>query len=94
MRFVRNNRAIDLVDATLRGAPDLYKGIPTGSSQEILELEIDGLQNLFRGQLGETPILGGIVSGRIHDIPTVNELIAGIMIEAESALEGLRIGSV
>jgi NAD(P)H-dependent flavin oxidoreductase YrpB (nitropropane dioxygenase family) len=94
MRFVRNNRAIDLVDATLRGAPDLYKGIPTGSSQEILDLEVDGLQNLFKDQLAETPILGGIVTGRIHDIPTVNELIDGIMTEAESVLEGLRAGQV
>lgn len=90
MRFVRNRRAIDLVEATLRGAPDLYKGIPTGSSREILDLEVDGLRNLFKGQLDQTPILGGIVAGRIHDIPTVGELIDGILTQAESVLEGLR----
>jgi NAD(P)H-dependent flavin oxidoreductase YrpB (nitropropane dioxygenase family) len=89
MRFVRNRRAVDLVDATLRGTPDLYKGIPTGSSQEILDLEVDGLQNLFKGNLDETPILGGIVAGRIHHIPKVSDLIDEIMAEAESVLEGL-----
>ena len=94
MRFIRNRRAIDLVDATLRGTPDLYKGIPTGSSQEILDLEVDGLQNLFKGQLDETPILGGIVTGRIHDIPTVGDLIDDIMFEAESVLERLNDGKV
>ncbi|MBW1801982.1 MAG: nitronate monooxygenase, partial [Deltaproteobacteria bacterium] len=43
MRFVRNTRAIDLVDATIRSAPDLYKGLPTGSSREIMDLEVGGL---------------------------------------------------
>jgi len=94
MRFVRNRRAIDLVEATLQGSPDLYKGIPTGSSQEILDLEVDGLQNLFKGRLDDTPILGGIVSGRIHDIPQVKELIDHILSESESVLDGLRQGNI
>jgi enoyl-[acyl-carrier protein] reductase II len=91
MRFIRNTRALELVDATLRGAPDLYKGIPTGSSPEILDLEVGGLENLFNGDLEAAPILGGVVSGRIHSIPSVKELIDGIMEEAKSVLEGLRI---
>ena len=87
MRFLRNPRAIELVDATLRGAPDLYKGIPTGSSREILDLEVEGLKNLFKGKLKATPILSGVVAGRIHDIPTVRELIDGIIAEADSVFE-------
>jgi enoyl-[acyl-carrier protein] reductase II len=90
MRFIRNTRALELVDATLKGAPDLYKGIPTGSSQEILELEVGGLENLFKGDLEAAPILGGVVSGRIHNIPSVKELIDEIMQEAELVLEGLK----
>jgi enoyl-[acyl-carrier protein] reductase II len=74
MRFLRNKRAIALVDATLRGAPDLYKGIPTGSSQEILDLEIGGLENLLKGDIENTPVLGGTVAGRCHDIPSVKLL--------------------
>ncbi len=92
MRFLRNPRAIELVDATVRGAPDLYKGIPTGSSQEILDLEVGGLENLFRGKLDATPILSGAVAGRIHDIPKVGDLIDGILAEAESVLEELNSG--
>ena len=89
MRFLRNPRAIELVDATLRGAPDLYKGIPTGSSREILDLEVEGLENLFKGKLKATPILSGVVTGRIHDIPTVGELIDGIIKEADSVFEDI-----
>jgi enoyl-[acyl-carrier protein] reductase II len=92
MRFLRNPRSIELVDATVRGAPDLYKGIPTGSSQEILDLEVGGLENLFRGKLDATPILSGVVAGRIHDIPKVGDLIDGIIAEAESVFEELNSG--
>ena len=48
-----------------------------------------GLENLFKGDLEAAPILGGVVSGRIHSIPSVKELIDGIMREAESVLESL-----
>lgn len=92
MRFLRNKRSIELVDATIRGSPDLYKGIPTGSTQEIIDLEVGGLENLFRGNIDATPILGGIVAGRIHDIPKVKDLIDGIIKEADSVLEELKTG--
>jgi enoyl-[acyl-carrier protein] reductase II len=87
MRFIRNTRAIELVDATVRGCPDLYKGIPCGSTQEILDLEINGLQNLYDGKIALTPVLGGQVAGRIHSIPLVKELIDSIITEAETTLK-------
>jgi len=89
MRFLRNTRAIELVNATLRDAPDLYRGIPTGSSDEIIKLEVSGLTNLFKGDYENTPILGGVVAGRIHDIPSVAELLKNIMAEAELQLRSI-----
>lgn len=90
MRFLRNSRALALVDATLQGSSDLYKGIPCGSTREILDLEIEGLNNLFQGQIEDTPILGGTVAGRIHDIPTVEELCNRTMAEAEVTIKNLQ----
>ncbi len=90
MRFLRNARALKLTDATIRGAPDLYKGIPCGSTQEILDLEIEGLSNLFEGRIDETPVLGGTVAGRIHDIPKVKELLDHMMEEAEMTIRNLQ----
>ncbi|MHA1793735.1 MAG: NAD(P)H-dependent flavin oxidoreductase [Promethearchaeota archaeon] len=90
MRFIRNQRGMDLVDATIRGAPELYKGLPSASSQEILDLEVNGLENLFRGQIKDAPILGGVVAGRIHDIPKVSSLITRIINEAENILDDLK----
>jgi NAD(P)H-dependent flavin oxidoreductase YrpB (nitropropane dioxygenase family) len=86
MRFIRNTRAIELVDAAVRGCPDLYKGIPCGSTAEILDLEVAGLKNLYAGNIDATPVLAGQATGRIHDIPSVKELIDSIMSEAESTL--------
>ncbi len=91
MRFLRNKRALDLVNATIKGAPDLYRGIPTGSSDEIINLEVSGLANLFKGDYDNTPILGGVVAGRIHDIPTVAELLNRIMKEAEKQLKQIGV---
>jgi hypothetical protein len=87
-QYYQINKGFQYVTKT--PCPDLYKGIPTGSSQEILELEVGGLENLFKGDLEAAPILGGVVSGRIHNIPSVKELIDGIMQEAEVVLEGLK----
>ena len=90
MRFIRNSRALKLVDATVRGSPDLYKGNPCGSTREILDLEVGGLANLFEGRIDEAPLLGGAVVGRIHDIPTVEELCHRIMEEAEAQIRSLQ----
>lgn len=89
MRFLRNRRALELVDATLRGSPDLYKGNPCGSTQELLDLEIGGLANLFDGKIDDAAVLGGTVAGRVHDIPTVQELCDRTMEEAEATIENL-----
>jgi NAD(P)H-dependent flavin oxidoreductase YrpB (nitropropane dioxygenase family) len=89
MRFLRNRRALELVDATIRGTPDLYKGNPCGSTQELLDLEIGGLANLFQGKIDEAAVLGGTVAGRIHDIPTVQDLCDRIMKEAEATIKNL-----
>jgi NAD(P)H-dependent flavin oxidoreductase YrpB (nitropropane dioxygenase family) len=89
MRFLRNHRALELVDATLRGTPDLYKGNPYGSTQELLDLEIGGLTNLLQGKTEEGAFLGGTVAGRVHDIPTVQELCDRIMKEAEDTIRNL-----
>jgi nitronate monooxygenase len=52
-------------------------------------LEIGGLTNLFQGKMDEAAVLGGTVAGRVHDIPTVQELCDRIMKEAEATIRNL-----
>lgn len=86
MRFIRNTQGLKLSDATIKGASNLYKGIPCDSSDEILDLEVKGLENLWKGDIDHTPILAGMVTGRIHDIPAVEELITRIIKETEEVI--------
>ena len=88
MRFLRNPMSLKVVDETIKSASDLYRGIPCPSNTEIMDLEMEGLRNLMDDSREEEDsiVLGGIVTGRIHSIPSVSELIEGIMEEAEEIL--------
>ena len=89
MRFLKNSVTMKLVDETIKGASELYKGTPCSSTMEILDLEIGGMRHLFKGEIDEAPLLGGQVAGRIHEIPTVKELIEKIMQEAEEIIKNM-----
>jgi NAD(P)H-dependent flavin oxidoreductase YrpB (nitropropane dioxygenase family) len=66
------------------------KNVPTGSSDDIINLEVEGLANLFKGDYDNTPILGGQVAGRIHSIPTVADQLASIVDQAEERLRSMQ----
>jgi len=91
MRFLRNPMSLKVVDETIRDASDLYRGIPCPTNNAIMDLEMEGLRNLMDDKKGEDEsiVLGGVVSGRIHSITKVNELIQEIMMDAEKTIIGL-----
>jgi NAD(P)H-dependent flavin oxidoreductase YrpB (nitropropane dioxygenase family) len=84
MRFLRNPQSLKIVEETIKLEDgNLFKGIPVGTNEAIMRLEMDGLTNLFDGDEDNSIILGGSVTGRIHSIPTVKELFDSIVSEAE-----------
>ncbi|MHA1146277.1 MAG: NAD(P)H-dependent flavin oxidoreductase [Candidatus Helarchaeota archaeon] len=89
MRFLRNDQSLRIVDETIKGASDLYRGIPCASNEAIMRLEMDGLAKLFDGDEDNSIILGGSVTGRIHGIPTVKELFDSIVQDAEKIIKDL-----
>ncbi|MHA1339076.1 MAG: NAD(P)H-dependent flavin oxidoreductase [Promethearchaeota archaeon] len=89
MRFLRNPAALELIDATLKGASDLYRGIPCNSTQEIINLEVNSINYLLKGDKDKSLFLGGSACGRIHNIPYVKDLIENIMQEAENVLKNI-----
>ncbi|HUX99811.1 MAG TPA: nitronate monooxygenase [Candidatus Deferrimicrobium sp.] len=87
MRFLRNPQSLKIVEETIKLEDgNLFKGIPVGSNEAIMRLEMDGLTKLFDGDEDNSIILGGSVTGRIHNIPTVKELFDSIMSEAEQII--------
>ncbi len=90
MRFLRNAQSLKIIDETVKlEGGNLYKGIPVGSNEAIMRLEMDGLANLFDGDEDNSIILGGSVTGRIHNIPKVKDLFDSIITEAEKIISEL-----
>ncbi|MFW9844237.1 MAG: NAD(P)H-dependent flavin oxidoreductase [Candidatus Thorarchaeota archaeon] len=89
MRFLRNERAEDIVKRTLKDIPNFYLGEPLDSNEEILELERTGFDDLIDGKSETALMFGGEVVGRIDSLPTTSELIKRIIIEASEVLQAL-----
>ena len=89
MRFLRNEMSLKVVDETISDASDLFRGIPCPSNEKIMRIEMQGLEKLIEENEDESIILGGVVTGRIHSIPTVKELLESVMSEAEQIISNL-----
>ncbi|MHA1377580.1 MAG: NAD(P)H-dependent flavin oxidoreductase [Candidatus Helarchaeota archaeon] len=89
MRFLRNAQSIKIVEETTKSIPEVFLGKPMESTPEIMRLEMDGMAKLIDNDKENSIILGGEVVGRINSIPTVKELVDGIMNEAEAIIEKL-----
>ncbi len=89
MRFLRNQMSLKVVDETISGASDLFRGIPCPSNDSIMNIELEGLKKLYDEIEEESIILGGSVTGRIHSIPTVKELLESLITEAEKIISEL-----
>ena len=89
MRFLRNSMSLKVVDQTISEASDLFRGIPCPSNENIMRMEMKGLEKLYDEVEEESILMGGVVTGRIHSIPTVKELLESIMNEAEQIISKL-----
>ena len=54
-----------------------------------MELEDRGFKKLVDEDENESLMNAGVVTGRIHSIPTVHDLIQSIMTEAEEIILGM-----
>jgi len=91
MRFLRNPQSLKVVDETISGASDLFRGNPCPSNDRIMRIELHGLENLYKEIEDDSIILGGVVTGRIHSIPTVKGLLESIIKEAEQIISKLPV---
>ncbi len=89
MRFLRNRLAEKIVEQTLSDAPRFYLGDPVESNPEILQLEQQGFVDLMDGKEDTALMFGGEVTGRITNLPTVEELITSIIEEAANLIKSL-----
>ena len=89
MRFLRNRRAEEIVEQTLQDLPRFYLGEPLDSNEEILRLERTGFDDLIDSKADTALMFGGEVSGRIDDLPSVQDVIDSIVKEASEIVDAL-----
>ena len=87
MRFLRNKRAEQIVQQTLRDLPGFYLGEPLDSNEDILHLERAGFDDLIDGKPETALMFGGEVVGRVKDLPSVKSLVTEIVADAVKVLE-------
>ncbi len=91
-RYLKNEASMELTEITVRKAPGVFLGQPddlTTLAPEVMNKEIEGFTALFSENAEKALWPGGEVAGRIDELPTVKELIDGIMREAEEIISNL-----
>jgi len=91
-RYLKNKASMELTEITVSKAPGLYLGQPddlTTLAPEVMTKEIEGFTGLFAEDAEKALLPGGEVAGRIDSLPTVKELIDGIVREAEEIIRNL-----
>jgi len=89
MRFIRNTSSLNLVEKTVRLAPEFFKGQPVALNEELIRAEKEGFARLVENDPAGALILGGEAAGRIDDLPTVKELLERVTREAEDIIKNL-----
>ena len=91
-RYLRNDSSVELTEITVIKAPGVFLGQPddlTTLAPEVLNKEFEGFAATFAGDEKKAIMAGGEVAGRIDDLPTVKELVDGIVREAEEIIRNL-----
>ncbi len=101
-----DERATDLIFRTLHNTARAWPGTPSASRwspssgaarakfEDVADLveERRGREGLINGDADHGVWSAGMVQGLIHDVPTVNQLIDGIVSEAEDLIRGRLAG--
>jgi enoyl-[acyl-carrier protein] reductase II len=91
-RYLRNEPSMELAEITAKKAPGLFLGkaedlmTTMANAPEIITKELEGLMATFMGDEEKALMAGGEVAQRIDDMPTVKELVDGIVKEAEEII--------
>jgi NAD(P)H-dependent flavin oxidoreductase YrpB (nitropropane dioxygenase family) len=89
MRFMRSPASMKIAEATIQRLPRMFLGEPVGIDGEVAKGEIGGFGGLLTGDKEKSVMLSGEVAGRIDSIPTVKELIDGVIKEAEEIIQSM-----
>jgi len=92
-RWIKNKRSEEHAANTLKKSPGVFLGTPddyTTIDMSLIDYEIDSIRAVCTGDKDKAMMAAGEAAQRIHDMPKVEELVQGIVKEAEGILKGVQ----
>jgi len=92
-RWLRNARSEEHAINTLKKSPGVFLGTPDSymdmEDTSLIDYENESIKAVYEGDKEKALMAGGEVAQRINDMPAVEDLLQGIVKEAEETLANL-----
>jgi NAD(P)H-dependent flavin oxidoreductase YrpB (nitropropane dioxygenase family) len=92
-RWIKTDRSKLHQENTLRLAPGLFLGRPdnpnSDEAKQLMEFEREGMRAVYHGDKEKALIAGGEVAQRINSLLSVQELVDGIVSQAEDIIANM-----
>jgi NAD(P)H-dependent flavin oxidoreductase YrpB (nitropropane dioxygenase family) len=89
-RWLKTPRSEEHARNTLQKSPGVFLGTPddfTTIDMSLIQYELESIKATFEGDKEKALMAAGEVAQRINDLPTVNDLVQGIVKDAEAILK-------
>ncbi|HNV56723.1 MAG TPA: nitronate monooxygenase [Smithellaceae bacterium] len=91
-RWLKTPRSEEHAQNTLKKSPGVFLGTPDDYSSmdmSLIEFEIESIKAVYEGDREKALMAAGEVAQRINDMPTVNDMVQGIVRDAEATLRSI-----
>lgn len=91
-RWLKTPRSEEHAQNTLKKSPGVFLGTPDDYSSmdmSLIEFEIESIKAVYEGNREKALMAAGEVAQRINDMPSVGDMVQGIVRDAEEALRGI-----
>ena len=92
-RWIKNPRSEEHAKNTLQKSPGCYLGTPDDMmtiDMSLIMFELDSMKAAYDGDKEKALLAAGEAAQRINDMPTVNDLVQGMMKETEEILKSVQ----
>jgi len=92
-RWVKTPRSEEHARNTLQKSPGVFLGVPddyTTIDMSLIDFENESIKAVYAGDKEKAMFAAGEAAQRINDMPRVNDMVQGIVREAEEILRGIQ----
>ncbi len=92
-RWLKTPRSVEHARNTLEKSPGVFLGIPddyTTIDMSLIDYENESIKAVYEGNKEMALMAAGEAAQRINDLPMVNDMVLGIVKDAENILRGIQ----